>query len=199
MNFKKTMLTAVRLTFSAMIIFTLLQGCKKDSGGDTNSSGYYLTANVNGTAWSANVNSTLNNAPAVAAATSSNGISVILVLGVKAVNTDSSAIVVIFPQNITVNQQYSFDDSKFSEAAYITSASPGSTTYYGYNTTAATGGSGTITVTAFDQTAKIVEGNFSGTFGSQTGRAPVQVTNGKFRCPYTTDVNQLPKSGGIKI
>ena len=182
-----------------VLLLLLLQGCKKDSGSDSNSSGYYLTATVNGESWSANVNSTLNNSPAIAAVTSSNGITVFILLGVKAVNRDSSAIAVIFPQTVTLDKATNFDASKYSEAAYVEEASPGSPTYYGYNTTPATGGSGTFTITVLDQTAKLIEGTFSGAFGSQTGRADIQVTNGKFRCPYTTDINQLPQSGGLKF
>ena len=183
-----------------VIIIGLLQGCKKDSGGGSNnSSGYFLTASVNGQSWSANVNSTLNNAPAIAALSTSNGVSIFIVLGIKAVSNDSSAIAVIFPKNVTLNQSFNFDASQYSESAYVEESAARSTTYYGYNTTSQTGGSGTITITAYDQTNKIVEGTFSGTFGSTIGRASVQVTNGKFRCPYTTDVNQLPKSGGLKF
>lgn len=185
----------LRLTAVILFCTLLTQSCSKSSGGDSNASVNYLTADVNGQSWSANVNSTLNNSPALAVVTSSNGITVLLLIGIKAVNKDTTAMAVIFPQNITVSKTYAFNAAQYLEGAYISEIAPGSATYYGYNTTAATGGSGTITVTQFDQSAKIVEGTFSGTFGSQQGRPAVQITNGKFHCPYTTDVTQLPKTG----
>ncbi len=190
---------AAGIGFSILFVLFFFQNCKKDSGPGSDSSGYYLTATVNGEPWSANVNSTLNNSPAIAAVTTSNGISIFILLGVKAVNKDSSAIAVLFPHRVTLDKATNFDASKYSEGAYVLQASPASSTYYGYNTTPATGGSGTFTVTVLDQSAKLIEGSFSGTFGSQTGRPAVQITNGKFRCPYTTDINQLPKSGGLKF
>jgi hypothetical protein len=183
-----------------ILVLFFFQSCKKDSAGaSNNSSGYYLTATVNGESWSANVNSKLNNSPAIGGITSANGVNVVVLLGIKAVNNDSSVVAVIFPQYATLNKTYNFDDSQYSEAAYGAEISPGLPGYYGYNTTSATGGSGTFTITAFDQTTKLIEGSFSGTFGSQNGKPAVQITNGRFRCPYTTDASQLPKSGGVKF
>jgi len=183
------------MIFPALLI---VQSCKKSSGGsdDTgNTSGYYLTASIGGKDWSANVKSSLQNSPSIAAITTANGAKIVLLIGVKAVNKDTTAIALIFPQNIQLNKPFTFDATKYLEGAYIAEMSAGSGTYYGYNTTPATGGSGTITVTTFDQTASVIEGTFSGTFGSQTGRAAIPVTNGKFRCVYTTDNSQLPAPG----
>ncbi len=187
----------LKLNFTFIIFFSILfmHACSKSSGSDSNNAGNYLTANVNGQSWSANINSSLNNSPAMAVVTNSNGTNIFLVIGLKEVNKDSSAIAVIFPQNLTLNQAYAFDATQYFEGAYISETAPGSGKYYGYNTTPATGGSGTVTVTILDQSAKIVEGTFSGTFGSQQGRPAVQITNGKFHCPYTTDATKLPKTG----
>ena len=180
----------------AVFLSIFIQSCSKSSGSsDNNASGYYLNATVNGQAWAANVHSTLNNSTALAVVTNSGGTSVLLLLGLKAVNTDTSAVVLIFPQNITVNKAFAFNAAQYLEGAYVQEIAPGSGTYYGYNTTPATGGSGSITITLFDQSAKIIEGVFNGSFGSQQGRAAVQIADGKFRCPYTTDAGQLPKSG----
>ncbi|MEP7280148.1 MAG: hypothetical protein ABI813_15985 [Bacteroidota bacterium] len=188
-----------RLVQITCILFLFAtQGCKKSADGGNNTSGYYLEAKINGQAWSANVASSLNNSPAIAALTTSGSTSVVLLLGLMAVNKDTTALVLIFPPNITLNKTLDLDPGQFTEAAYVAEISPGSGTYYGYNTTSATGGSGKITITLFDKTAKIIEGTFSGVFGSQQGRAAVQVTDGKFRCVYTTDVTKLPKSG-VKI
>lgn len=174
----------------------LLPGCKKSSDSSSNStSGYYLSADINGQAWSANVNSSLSNSPSIAALTSSGGATYVLLLGLKAVNKDTTALVLVFPQDITLNKTFNLDPLQYMEGAYVEEITPGSGTYYGYNTTPATGGSGIISITSFDQSAKTIEGTFSGTYGSQQGRTAVKVTNGKFRCVYTTDVTQLPKSG----
>jgi hypothetical protein len=190
------------IVISILFFFTLFifESCSKDShNGDNNSSGYYLSATINGTAWSANVNSSLNNSPVVAALTTNSGVSVFILLGIKAVSKDTTAIAVIFPQNATLNNSYNFDASSYSEAAYVEESAPGSPTYFGYNTLPATGGSGNFTITSFDQTAMTIEGNFSGTLGSQNGKPALKVTNGKFRCPYTTNINELPKGGGLKF
>jgi hypothetical protein len=180
----------------------VLQSCKKSSGGgDTpNTSGYYLTATVDGKDWSANVPApALDNSPAIAVATPVNGVNIMVMIGVKAVNKDTTAIALVFPQNLQLNKMFSFDVSKNLEAAYTAEASPGSTTYYGYNTTTTTGGSGTMTITSFDQTDKVIEGTFSGVFGSQTGRAAISFTNGKFRCIYTTGGSNPLLSSGVKF
>ncbi len=191
-------MTRIRSIALLMMLFPALmviQSCKKSSGGsdDTNTSGYYLTASLGGKDWSANVKSpTLDNSPAIAGITNANGVNIVVLVGIAAANKDTTAIALVFPQNIQLNKPFSFDATKYLEGAYIAETAPGATTYYGYNTTPATGGSGTITVTTFDQTGKIIEGSFSGIFGSQTGRAAIPVTNGKFRCIYTTNAAQLP-------
>ena len=76
-------------------------------------------------------------------------------------------------------------------AVYSTEASPGSSTYYAYGTNPAYGGSGTFTVTEFDQTNKIAAGTFSGTFGSTTGTT-VNITDGKFRCALVSSTSAFP-------
>ncbi|MGC4034576.1 MAG: hypothetical protein QM764_01355 [Chitinophagaceae bacterium] len=199
---KSKLLRSTGITSLFVFITSLLfTGCKKDShDGGGGSSEYYLTATVDGKAWTANVKSTLNNAPAIAATTSSGSVSILFLVGINAVGNDSTAIILIFPQNVEVSKTISFDATKYSEGGYIAETAPGATTYYSYNSTPATDGSGSFMITTFDQTNKLIEGTFSGTFGSQTsGRSAIQITNGKFRCPYTADVNQLPKSGGVKF
>ncbi len=196
--YTKMKLRSVALWLLIFPALQTVQSCKKSSGGGddtTNTSGYYLTANVGGKDWSANVKSSLQNSPSIAAITTANGAKIVLLIGVKAVNKDTTAFALIFPQNIQLNKAFTFDANKYLEGAYIEEMSAGSPTYYGYNTTPATGGSGTITITTFDQTNSVIEGTFSGTFGSQNGRAALPVTNGKFRCIYTTDNSQLPVPG----
>jgi len=188
----------------AMLLLTALlagQGCKKSSGGDgsgTNTSGYFLTASIGGKDWAANVNFPgLDNSPSIGVVMPYNGGALMIVLGIKAVNKDTTSLVLVFPQNVTLNKALTLDATKNLEVAYIAETAAGSGTYYGYNTTPATGGSGTLTITSFDPTAKVIEGTFSGVLGSQTGRAAISFTNGKFRCIYTTDTNQLPP--GVKF
>lgn len=194
-------LTRMRSIAVSMLLFPALlalQSCKKSSGGGDapNTSGYYLTATVGGKDWSANVPApALQNSPAIAAVTTVNGVNIMVMIGVKTANKDTTAIALVFPQNLQLNKAFTFDASKSLEAAYIAEISPGSGTYYGYNTTPATGGSGTMTITSFDQTNKVIEGTFSGVFGSQTGRAALSFTSGKFRCIYTTGSNPLLNSG----
>jgi hypothetical protein len=194
------------IAVSMLLLPTLLvfQSCKKSSGGgDTpaNTSGYYLTATVGGKDWSANVPApTLQNSPAIAGVTTVNGVSIMLMIGVSAANKDTTAIALVFPQNIQLNKAFTFDPTKNLEAAYTAEAAPGSSTYYGYNTTTTTGGSGTMTVTSFDQTAKVIEGTFSGVFGSQTaGKPAIPFTNGKFRCIYTTTGSNPSLGPGVKF
>jgi len=196
--------TRIRAIAGSMLLLTVLmagQGCKKSSGGDgsaTNTSGYYLTASIGGKDWAANVNSPgLDNSPSIGVVTPFNGGALMLVLGIKAVNKDTTSLVLVFPQNVTLNKALTLDATKNLEIAYVAETAAGSGAYYGYNTTPATGGSGTLTITSFDQTAKVIEGTFSGVLGSQTGRAAISFTNGKFRCIYTTNIQQLPP--GVKF
>ena len=85
------------------------------------------------------------------------------------------------------------------DAGYVTEAAPKSPTFYDYTSSASYGGSGTLTVTVLDQTSNIIQGTFSGTFASKIGAAPVTISNGKFRCPYTTNTGTVPSSGSITI
>ena len=175
----------------------VLQSCSKSSANTSsdNPSGYYLSATVEGKSWVANVKSTLNGSTAIAATTTSNSVSFVVLIGLTVSGNDTTAIALVFPQNITVGTTYNFDETQYREGAYISEIAPGSGTYYGYNTTAATGGSGTIVVSKFDQTNQVIEGSFTGIFGSQQNRAAIHISNGKFRCPYTNEINQLPLSG----
>lgn len=197
-------MTRIHAIAGSMLLLTALmagQGCKKSSGGDgsgTNTSGYYLTAAVGGKDWSANVNSpVLDNSPSIGVLMPYNGGALMIVLGIKAVNKDTTSLVLVFPQNVTLNKTLTLDATKNLEVAYVAETAAGSGAYYGYNTTPATGGSGTLTITSFDQNAKVIEGTFSGVLGSQTGRAAITLTNGKFRCIYTMDTKQLPP--GVKF
>ena len=193
---KKT--TCFRMSLMILLSAVLFTACSKSSGSENNSS-YYMTATIDGKDWSANLSNNSFKSPALAGIGSSNGVEFILVLGIRVADKDSSAFALVFPKTVSLNQTLAFDASKYMEGAYIDEVSPGSTLYNGYNTTPATGGSGSFSVTTFDETNKILEGSFSGTFGSTTGAAGIKVVNGKFRCPYTTDINSVKNMSGLKF
>ena len=190
-----------RISLLFLVGLSLLQACSKSSGSDNSStsSSYYMTATVDGKAWAANMSNNSFKSPALGGITTANGVNIMVVLGIYSNNKDTSAFAVIFPQSTTLNQSTIFDAGKYTEAAYIAETTAGSAVYNGYNTTGTTGGSGSFSVTALDQTNKIVEGTFSGTFGATSGTARIQVTNGKFRCPYTTDISQINNLSGLKF
>jgi hypothetical protein len=92
-----------------------------------------------------------------------------------------------------LNKQTNFAANLYTAGVYV----DGTT---GYNSDPANKGSGSLTVTSFDQTAKVIEGTFSGTFGLVSGGATtVQVTNGKFKCIYTTQANANPFPPNVKF
>jgi hypothetical protein len=176
---------------SIALVVLLFPACKKSSGGgsDNNSnSEYYLNATVNGKAWSANVSNNSLNTPVLAAQTGSGSATLILVLGIKALNKDSSAFAIVFPKNITLNKTVVFNASQYMAGVYAPDATSTYATSKNINS------DDSLTVTGFDQTAKIIEGTFKGTFYLSTGTGTVKVTDGKFRTPYVLDVSQLPPS-----
>ena len=187
-----------RISILILALTLLLTACSKSSG-TVNNSSYYMTAMINNLPWAANTSNNSFKSPALAGLKSQNGTTIVLVIGIKAVNTDTSGFAVIFPQNITLNQTFAFDPSQLTESVFINELSPGSATYNTFNTTATTGGSGSFTITVFDQTAKIIESSFSGTYGSAGGSNYVVVSNGKFRCPYTTDITEINNMSGGKF
>ena len=190
-----------RIAMAFLVSLTLLQACSKSSGSDNSStsSTYYMTATVDGKAWAANMSNNSFKSPALGGITTSNGTSIMVVLGIYGNNKDTSAFAVLFPQSTALNQTMAFDVTKITEAAYISETAPGTAVYNGYNTTPATGGSGSFSVITFDQVNKVIEGTFTGTFGSTAGSTKVQITNGKFRCPYTTDISQINSLSGLKF
>jgi hypothetical protein len=184
-------------TISIVILFIslVLPGCKKSSGSGSGAptSGYPFSATVSGKAFNANFISPTAGGPGFAAIDNANGLSIMVAVGIQIVNTnDSSLFVVVFPTSITLNKPINLDPSLNTGAAYSTEASPGSSVYNSYGTNPANGGSGTLTVTEYDQVNKVVAGTFSGTFGSAPGGPTISVTNGKFRCIITTVSNPFP-------
>ncbi|HZK64161.1 MAG TPA: hypothetical protein VFC34_08455 [Puia sp.] len=185
MKQKNVTLCAVLIAVCCLSLL-LFPACKKSSGSDNSgSSAYYLSATVNGKSWNANYNTNTGDVFAVAEITSSGSVSVVLALGIQLANKDTSAIALVFPKNITLGKAYDFENDLYTAGAYADNSA-------GYNTSPANHGSGTITVTNFDQTGNIVEGIFSGSFGTTNGSSVIQITNGKFRCLLTTATQQLP-------
>jgi hypothetical protein len=188
--------TTIRFCVFALMMLPVLftfQGCKKSSGNSSSNSSYPFTATISGKAFSANFVNPSIGGPGFAEVDNTNGLSIMVCVGIQIANTnDSSLFVVVFPTDITLNKPINLDPSLNTGAAYSTEASPGSSTYNSYGTNPAYGGSGTLTVTEYDQVNKVVAGTFSGTFGSAPGGQAVSVTNGKFRCVITTVSNPFP-------
>jgi hypothetical protein len=185
------------LRFAApLLLLSSFYGCKKSSGGSdsNNNPQYYLTATVAGKAWAANVSNNSLHSACTGMLVKSGSVSVVIALGIQAKSsTDSTAIALIFPSGITLGQQTTFDDKKYSEGAYATMTS-------GFNTLPANKGSGTITINTFDQSAMVIEGTFTGTFGlASGGTSTVKITDGKFRCNYTTQTNANPFPPNVKF
>jgi hypothetical protein len=177
--------------FSILSLALLLSSCKKSSGGNdgsTNNSGFYLSASVNGKTWNANVANDNMQSPVLAAQTGSGASTLFLVLGIQAQGKDSSAFAIVFPQSIALNKTLVFDASKYMIGIYAATATAG------YETSASTNSDDSLTITSLDQTAKVIEGTFKGTFYLTSGSGSVKVTNGKFRTPYVLDASQLPPS-----
>ncbi len=176
-------LAALLLSFSA-----LLPSCKKSSGGSDNgsSSPYYLSATINGKAWNANVANDSLHSPVLAVLTGSGSSTIALAIGIQASGKDSSALAIVFPKNITLNKTLVFNASNYMAAVYV--ANPTNT----YETSKNTNSDDSLTITSFDQNAKIIEGTFKGTFYLTTGTGSVKITDGKFKTPYLTDASQLP-------
>ncbi len=188
----------LRLAIASFIIFFglfFLQGCSKSSGSGNNTTpntGYYFSATISGKAFSANFISPTDGGPGIASTTTSNGVTFVVGFGIQIENgNDSSIIVIVFPTTTPLNTPTYLSPGINTGAAYSTEASPGSSTYNAYGTNPAYGGSGTFTVTEFDQTNKVVAGTFSGTFGSSTNTT-VSVTNGKFRCALVSSTTAFP-------
>ncbi len=188
---KRILSRGLVLCFVAAALW-LFPSCSKSS--DSGASGNYLTATVAGQSWGANVNSSLNSSPAIAIVTSTSNGPYFVLLGLKAVGKDTTGIVLVFPQNIALNKTVPFDAAQGLAGAWLQPTSAGANTYNTFASNS-TGGSGNLTITSIDATAKTVDGSFSGSFTPQQGSAAaVQITNGKFHCPYTTDATQAPKT-----
>ncbi len=181
------------LAFALVCSFAFLPGCKKNSGNTDNpNSTFYFQATVSGKSFNANFVSPTDGGPGIAATTVSNGVTYVVAFGIQILNTnDSSLFLIVFPSSTPLNTATSLSPSVNTGIAYTVEASPGSPDYYTYGTNPAYGGSGTFTVTEFDQAKKIVAGTFSATLGSSTG-STVNVTNGKFNCTLVSSTNSFP-------
>ncbi|GAB3939150.1 hypothetical protein [Larkinella terrae] len=153
--------------FVFLLVLTLagLQGCKNQDVEPE----FYLSATIGGKAWRANVNNSQN--ITVGAAKVNN---YVVVIGQQ--KTDKTAtLVVIFPKNVALNQSVKFTESQPSTLAY----SPDD--LEAYSMEPSRGGSGTYTVTRFDEENQMVEGTFSGdAINIKTG-AKLKITDGRFR------------------
>ena len=189
----RSMLRFIAIVSTVVFISLLIQSCKKSSGGSAApATGYYFTATINGKSFAANFVSPTDGGPGIASTTTSNGVTFVVGFGIQIANAnDSSIMVIVFPITTPLNTPTDLSPGINTGAAYSAEASPGSSTYNSYGTNPAYGGSGTFTVTEFDQTNKVVAGTFNGTFGS-SANTTVIVTNGKFRCNLISSTSTFP-------
>jgi hypothetical protein len=149
-----------------LLSVVLLAGCSKKSPEPE----FYVTATVDGNLWIANVANSQNTP--VAAIISQN---MVVVIGSKDADNAITSLGVVFPKSIALNQAIAFNPAKNLALAYSISPTEG------YSADPAKGGSGTLTITRFDETAGVVEGTFSGEAIFNKNSSRVSITNGRFR------------------
>ena len=192
----------LRQLLFAFCALACLNSCSKSSGGggtSNPSSPYYFSADLGGTAWSANVYFSQYKTYPIGVVEDVNGTDYMYILAFRAQNGDTStAFTIVFPANVPLNTPITLDSVAGKDVVYVSEDPLGSAKFDGYNTATPTGGSGTVTVTKMDLTNLIVEGTFACTMGSATRSKPaIVVTNGKFSAPFVLDNSQLPP--GVKF
>ena len=192
----------VRQLLFALCALACLNSCSKSSGGggaSNPSSPYYFSADLGGTAWSANVYFSEYKTYPIGVVEDVNGTDYMYILAFRAQNGDTStAFTIVFPANVPLNSPITLDSVAGKDVVYVSEDPLGSGKFDGYNTATPTGGSGTVTLTRMDETNLIVEGTFTCTMGSvNAGKPAIAVTNGKFSAPYVLDDSQLPP--GVKF
>lgn len=157
--------TRNRIFLLLVIALTSLQGCKEKEVAPE----FYLSATIGGKAWRANVN---NNQNTTVGAGKVNNL--VMIIGQQ--KTDKTAtLVVVFPKNVALNQTLKFTESQPSTLAYTPDdIEP-------YSMEPSRGGSGTYTVTRFDEENQIVEGTFSGEAINTKNGTKLTITDGRFR------------------
>ncbi len=162
----------VRLLLLSLVLLT---ACSKKSSPEPE---YYMTATVDGKSWVANAANSQNTP--VAAAISQG---LVAVIALQDANSALTALALVFPPSVALNQAVAINPAKNTALAYAISSTEG------YSADPAKGGSGTLTVTRYDDKAGIVEGTFSGeAINSQNG-SRISITNGRFRSAiYTVNV-----------
>jgi hypothetical protein len=163
----KTPVLVAKVALFALLVLALtgLQGCKNQDVTPE----FYLSATIDGKAWRANVNNSQNTT--VGAGKMNN---LVAVIGQQ--KTDKTAtLVIIFPQNVAQNQAVNFNQSQPSTLAYTPDD------VAAYSMEPSRGGSGTFTVTRFDEADQVVEGTFSGEAININTGAKLKIADGRFR------------------
>lgn len=150
---------------SGILLFCINTGCKKSS--NSGSSGGAVSATVGGTAYQSQFETGLYSASA----------GMIEISGDKFAAGDTTALVVVVPNTIQLNQAMTFaagttvgyTDSK-SGAAF------GGNAGFGY---------GSVTVTAWDSTRHTISGTFSGVLQSVSNSDTLAISNGHFSGSYS--------------
>lgn len=149
-----------------LLVLLLITGCSKT----TPEPEFYMTATIDGKSWSANVaNSQKTNVAAVV----NQGL--VAVVAGQVIDNTTTSVGVVFPKTITLNQPIAIVPAKNIALAYSISQTDG------YSADPNLGGSGTLTITRFDETAGVVEGTFSGDAVFNKNSTRVAIANGRFR------------------
>ncbi len=158
----------------------LLTGCSKT----TPEPEFYLSATIDGKNWVANeANSQKTNVAAILTN------SLYLVVGSQNADNTATAVGVVFPKSIVLNQPTAIDPAKNTALAYSISQTDG------YSADPARGGSGTMTITRLDEKAGVIEGTFSGEAVFNKNSTRVSITNGRFRTAIYTATVTTPTPG----
>ena len=160
------------------VLLLLFVGCSKQ----TPEPEFYMVATIDGKAWQSNV---ANSQKTTVAATISNNL--VAVLAVQSADNVNTGFGLVFPKTITLNTAVPFDQRNYTTLAYVLSNTEG------YVADPQQGGSGTVTVTRFDETAGMVEGTFTGEAVYNQNGSRISIKNGRFRSAlYTTPVTTPP-------
>ncbi len=167
----------IAFLFLALVLIT---GCSKTAPEPE----FYLSATIDGKNWVANLNNSQNTT--VAAIISRN---LVVVLGSQNTDNTVTAVGLVFPKSVTVNQTVAINPAQSTALAYSISQTDG------YSADPAKGGSGTITIIRLDETANVIEGTFSGETVFNQNSSRVSITNGRFRTPLFTVAVTSPPPG----
>jgi hypothetical protein len=142
------------------------QSCKKTNKSPTVNCNGSMSAKVDGSSWQA----------LCAGAVDSVGI-----MGIGDSTNDKSKILIYFPDSVAAVSTFSIGGNSGSALDYLNSG-----TNSEYSADPLLGGSGSVTITRYDKSARRIEGTFSGTLNNINGTSGSSkiITNGVFAVNY---------------